>query len=127
MISVVQSKKISASLCIPFFLCCFPFRIYYLVVVIMKKILGPKLSSLTFSYWDLNGLTTHDSTKISLLQAYATMHSHETICLRNDDCGLTIDRYNLTRSDYPRDSKKVEFISHINSIFLQFYQMISIF
>ena len=33
---------------------------------------GPKYSSLTFCHWNLNGLTAHDSTKISLLQAYIT-------------------------------------------------------
>ena len=33
---------------------------------------GPKYSSLTFCHWNLHGLTAHDSTKISLLQAYIT-------------------------------------------------------
>ena len=30
----------------------------------------PKYSSLTVCHWNLNGLTTHDSIKISLLQDY---------------------------------------------------------
>ena len=29
---------------------------------------GPKYSSLTFCHWNLNGITAHDSTKISLLE-----------------------------------------------------------
>ena len=33
---------------------------------------GPKYSFLTFCHWNLNGLTAHDSIKISLLQAYVT-------------------------------------------------------
>ena len=33
---------------------------------------GPKYSSLTFCHWNLNGLTAHNSIKISLLQVYMT-------------------------------------------------------
>ena len=33
---------------------------------------GPKYPSLTFCHWNLNGLTVHGTTKISLLQAYIT-------------------------------------------------------
>ena len=42
---------------------------------------GPKYSSLTFCHWNLNGLTTHNSIKISLLQAYITQHNYDLICL----------------------------------------------
>ena len=42
---------------------------------------GPKYSSLTFCYWNLNELTAHDSTKIPSLQAYITQHNHDIICL----------------------------------------------
>ena len=42
---------------------------------------GPKYSSLTFCHWNLNGLTTHDSTKISLPQVYITQHNYDIICL----------------------------------------------
>ena len=35
----------------------------------IEKNSGPKYSSLTFSHWNLNGLTAHDSIKISLLQS----------------------------------------------------------
>ena len=38
----------------------------------IEKIPGPKYSSLAFCHWNLNGLTAHDSIKISLLQAYIT-------------------------------------------------------
>ena len=40
---------------------------------------GPKYSSLTFFHWNLNGLTAHDSTKISLLQGYMTQHNYDII------------------------------------------------
>ena len=41
---------------------------------------GPKYLSLTFCHWNLNGHTAHDSSKISLLQAYITQHNYD-ICL----------------------------------------------
>ena len=76
---------------------------------------GPKYSSLTFCHWNLNGLTAHDSTKISLLQAYITQHNYDVICLTEtflnsilrDDNRITINGYNLIRSNHPGDSKKV--------------------
>ena len=76
---------------------------------------GPKYSSLTFCHWNLNGLTAHDSTKMSLLQAYITQHNYDIIYLTetflnssilSDDSRITIDWYNLIRSDHLSDSKK---------------------
>ena len=76
---------------------------------------GPKYLSLTFCHWNLNGLTAHDSIKISLLQAYLTQHSYDIICLTetflnssilSDDNRITIDGYNLISSDHPSCSKK---------------------
>ena len=76
---------------------------------------GPKYSSLTFCYWNLNGLTAHDSTKISLLQAYITQRNYDIICLTetflnssilSDDNRIKIDGYSLIRSDHPSDLKK---------------------
>ena len=76
---------------------------------------GPRFSSLTFCQWNLNGLTSHDSIEISLLQAYITQHNYDTICLsetflnisfENDDNRIKTARYNLIRSDYPSYSKR---------------------
>ena len=76
---------------------------------------GPKYSSLTFCHWNLNRLTAHYPTKISLLQAYITQHNYDIICLTetfldssilSDANRITIDGYNLIRSDHPSDSKK---------------------
>ena len=76
---------------------------------------GPKYSSLTFCHWNLNGLTAHDSTKISLLQAYITQRNYDIICLTetflnssilSGDNRIKIDGYSLIRSDHPSDSKK---------------------
>ena len=76
---------------------------------------GPKYSSLTFCHWNLNRLTAHDSTKISLLQTYITQHNYGIICLTetflnssilSDDNRITIDGYNLIRSAHPSDLEK---------------------
>ena len=81
----------------------------------MEENSGPKYSSLTFCYWNLNGLTAHDSTKISLFQAYMTRHNYDIICLtetfldssiQSDNNRLAIDGYKLIRSNHPSDSKK---------------------
>ena len=42
---------------------------------------GPEYSSLTFCHWNLNGLTVHNSIKISLHQAYITQHNYDIIYL----------------------------------------------
>ena len=83
----------------------------------IKENPGPKYSSLTFCLWHLNGLTAHDSTKISLLQAYIIQRNYDIICLTetflnssilSDDNRIKIDGYNLIRSDHSSDSKKGE-------------------
>ena len=76
---------------------------------------GPKYSSLTFCHWNLNALTAHDSIKILLLQAYILQHNYDIICLsetflnfsiESNDDRISIDRYNLIRSDHPSNSKR---------------------
>ena len=64
---------------------------------------GPKYSSLKFCPWNLNGITAHDSIKVSLLQAYITQHNYDII---SDDEKIKIDGYTLIRADHPSDSKK---------------------
>ena len=81
----------------------------------IEKIPGPKYLSLTFYHWNLIGLTTHDSIKILLLQAYVTQHNYSIICLSetflnssidSSDTRILIDGYNLVRSEYPSDLKR---------------------
>ena len=75
----------------------------------------PKYSSVTFCHRNLNGLTAHDSIKISLLQVYIRQHNYDIIWLsetflnssiENNDDRISIDGYNLIRSDHPSDSKR---------------------
>ena len=94
---------------------------------------GPKYSSLNFWHWNLNGLTSHDSIKILLLQAYVTQYNCDLIGLsetfvdssiENHDDRIQIHGYNLIRSDPPRDPKKEEFVFVIKSIYLLLKEMI---
>ena len=75
----------------------------------------PKYSSLTFCHWNLNGLTAHNSIKISLLQVHITQHNYDIICLsetflnssiETNDSRISIDGYNLIRAAHPSDSKR---------------------
>ena len=75
----------------------------------------PKYSSLTFCYWNLNGLTAHNSIQISLLEVYITQHNYDIVCLsetflnssmETDDDRTSIDGYHLIRADHPGDSKR---------------------
>ena len=84
----------------------------------IEKKTGPKYLSLTFCHWNLNGLTAHDSIKISLLQAYVTQHNYDIISLSetflnssidSSDTRILIDRYNLIIPPLLVDGK---FLSH---------------
>ena len=68
-----------------------------------------------FCHWNLNGLTAPDSIKISLLQPYVLQHNYDIICLsetflnsciESNDGRISIDGYNLIKSDHPNDSKR---------------------
>ena len=81
----------------------------------IEKNPGPKYLSLTFCHWNLNGLTAHDSIKISLLQAYVTQHNYDIICLSetflnsfidSSDTRISIYGYDLIRSDHPSNPKR---------------------
>ena len=94
------------SLCLPnLLLCCGD----------IEKNPGPKYLSLKFYHWNLNGLTAHDSIKISLLQAYIIQNNYDIIFLsetflnssiQTNDDRISIDGYNLIRADHPSDSKR---------------------
>ena len=57
----------------------------------IEKNSGPKYSSLTFCHRNLNGLISHDSIKILLLQAYITQHNYGAICLSETFMNSCID------------------------------------
>ena len=43
---------------------------------------GPKKNTkISFCHWNLNGIAAHNFSKVSLLQAMATTHEYDIICL----------------------------------------------
>ena len=81
----------------------------------IEKNSGTKYSPLAFCHWNLNlnDLTVHDSSKISLFQAYVIQHNYDIICLSEtflnssrSDTRISIVVYNLIRSDHPSNSKR---------------------
>ena len=85
---------------------------------ISKNTLGPKTkSSQSFSmcHWNLNSISAHNFSKMSLLQAYKAVHKYDIICLSEtypnfsvpyNDGNLEIPGYNLTRADHPSKDKR---------------------
>ena len=80
---------------------------------------GPKLNALnrcfSICHWNLNSISAHMFTKVSLLSAYSSVHKFDIICLSetylnsetpSDDVNLEIAGYNLVREDHPSNSKR---------------------
>ena len=77
---------------------------------------GPKKNTkISFCHWNLNGIAAHNFSKVSLLQAMATTHEYDIICLSETfldssfsslDDRINIQVYNLLRADHPNDNKK---------------------
>ena len=77
---------------------------------------GPNALNRCFSicHWNLNSISVHMFTKVSLLSAYISVHKFDIICLSetylnseipSDDKNLEIPGYNLVREDHPSNSK----------------------
>ena len=77
---------------------------------------GPKKQyQISFCHWNLNGLATHNFSKVSLLQAISLSKNYDLICLSetfldpsidSSDERTTIEGYNLMRADYPSNKKR---------------------
>ena len=66
-------------------------------------------------HWNLNSISTHDSSKLFLLKAYIILHKFGIICLSettldsiipNDEDKLQIPGYTLICSDHPSNTKR---------------------
>ena len=79
---------------------------------------GPKANALnrcfSICHWNLNSISAHMFTKVSLLSAYISVYKFDIICLSetylnseipSDDENLEIPGYNLVREDHPSISK----------------------
>ena len=79
---------------------------------------GPKpIAGQSFSicHWNLNSISAHNFTKISLLTAYVLVHNFDIICLSEtylnseistDDKNLEIPGYYLLCADHPSNNKR---------------------
>ena len=76
---------------------------------------GPKISSLTFCHWNLNGTAAHDFVKTSLIRWYIRERNIDIIylsktflnsSLNKEDDRLKIEGYSFLRLDHPSGLKK---------------------
>ena len=77
---------------------------------------GPKPGqSFSICHWNLNSISAHNYTKISLLTVYVLVHNFDIICLSEtylnsetstDDKNLEILGYCLLRADHPSNNKR---------------------
>ena len=76
---------------------------------------GPKKNTkISFCHWNLNGIAAHNFSKVSLLQAMATTHEFNIICLSETffdslfnllDDEINVEGNNLLKADHPNDYK----------------------
>ena len=78
---------------------------------------SPKKSHLYFCccHWNVNSLISHNILKVSLLEAYNTVHKYDFIgisetyfdsSVESDDIDLRINGYKLIRMDHPLNTKR---------------------
>ena len=79
---------------------------------------GPKpdsIQSFSICHWNLNSMSAHNYSKISLLTAYISIHDFDIICLSEtyltsttdiNDENLKIPGYIMYRADHPSDVKR---------------------
>ena len=71
--------------------------------------------SLSICHWNLNGISTQNFIKLSMLEAYNALHNYDIICisetylnssLSDNDLTLKLQGYELIRSDHPSNTKR---------------------
>ena len=79
---------------------------------------GPKRETfqyLKICHWNVNSLLAHNFQKVSLIEAYNSLHKHDFICISEsfldssittDDQSLYLNGYEMVRSDHPSDTKR---------------------
>ena len=77
---------------------------------------GPnnETKSISICHWNLNGISTQNFVKLSMLEAYNSIYDHDIICLSEtylnspqsgNDPALNLQGYELVRSDHPINTK----------------------
>ena len=79
---------------------------------------GPKpkpCQSVSVCHWNVNSVSAHNFSRVSLLRAYVSIHEFEVICISEtflnsetafDDDKLKIEGYNIVRSDHLFNSRR---------------------
>ena len=79
---------------------------------------GPKSNSckkLSVCHWNLNNISSHNISKVSLLNAYTSLHNFDIICLSetyvdssilSHDPNLEVQGYDLIRANHPSNVKR---------------------
>ena len=66
--------------------------------------------SFSICHWNVNSVSAHNVSKVSLLRAYISIHKFDVICISEaflnsdiafDDDNIKIEGYNIVRSDQP--------------------------
>ena len=102
------------------FILCF-FAVFAFILLVKHRDVeinpGPKKKQkrffFLFAYWNVNSILAHN--KLSLLEAYNTIHQYDILCISEtyldssvsiDDTTLSHPGYNLARSDHPSNVKR---------------------
>ena len=78
---------------------------------------GPnnETKSISICHWNLNGISTQNFVKLSMLEAYNSIYDYDIICLSEtylnspqsgNDPALNLQGYELVRSDHPSNTKR---------------------
>ena len=115
-------NKFSHSNCFPKVICVITYLCYFFCSLILlthddvETNPGPKKSHLHFCcHWNVNSLIAHNMLKVSLLEAYNTVHKYDFICIsetcfdslgESEDDDLRINGYKSIQIDHPLNTKR---------------------
>ena len=105
---------------------CFFFQIFTFIPFIRLALIvsgdietnpGPENcnKNISFCHWNINGIAANNFVKISLLEAYNTLHDFDLICISEtfldsdypvDDSRLNLQGYTMIRSDHQSNTKR---------------------
>ena len=104
------------------YLICLIFYTLWMQWTIYKSILlsgdietnpGPDKATFSFCSWNLNSICAHDFTRVSLIEAYNSVHSYDLIGIvethldsTTDESKLTLDGYSFFKSNHPQNIKR---------------------
>ena len=104
------------------YLICLIFDTLWMQWTIYKSILlsgdietnpGPDKATFSFCSWNLNSICAHDFTRVSLIEAYNSVHSYDLIGIvethldsTTDESKLTLDGYSFFKNNHPQNIER---------------------